>query len=59
METELSSILLRMLRQHKMTGQRSEDLSLTAMDSLQKEKRARISDVRTYTGLQEQPQQLW
>ena len=33
-----------------MTGQRFEDWNHTAMDSLQREKQARISDALMYTG---------
>ncbi len=53
MEREHLAILWRMLRQHRMTGQRSADWSHTAMDSLQKEKQARIfgrSHVHWLTG---------
>lgn len=40
----------RMLRQRRMTGLRSDSWSHTAMDSLQKEKQARISDDLMCTG---------
>ena len=44
------NISWRMLRQRRMTGLRSDSWSHTAMDSLQREKQARISDALMYTG---------
>ncbi len=50
MENVLLIILWRMLLQRRMTGLRSDSWNHTAMDSLQKEKQARISDDLMCTG---------